>query len=113
MDYKEQRVKNTEMKRRLSRIKEYGEDKLKNNNLVLFMQSSQQSLSCGLRLESIYLYLDMPCSINGSQEHRGSINTCTIINTSLASTAQAALVQHAFCPSASPGKDSIIRESTL
>lgn len=64
-----------------------------NNNLMFFMQSSQQSLSCGLRLKSIYLYLDMPRSAKGSQECRESINACTIINTSLASTAQAALVQ--------------------
>lgn len=79
------------------------------------MQSSEQSLPCGLRLESIYLYLALPRSAEGSQEHRESINTRTIIKGSLASTAQPRqpwFSMHSAHQRAL-GEIRVIRESTL
>lgn len=71
----------------------------KNNNLVPFMQSLQEPLSCSLRLKWNYPCLDMLHSVERSQEYRESGNTCTIINNCLASTAEPALVQHVLWPS--------------
>lgn len=69
------------------------------NNLVPYMRSPWKSVSCGLRPKSVYLYLDMPYSVNRRQEQRDSRNTCTVINSILISTEQPDPVQYVLRPS--------------